>query len=139
MKRTLRYPLAVIVGWAVAIGLVAVIEGLGHILYPPPENLLLDNIEQMNTYIQSAPFAALLFVILAWYIGCYVGGLAACVIAKRASMLMAAFVGVLIYAGALTSLMVISHPTWFSVAALIGIPIITAFAGKHGKRFETKT
>lgn len=139
MPNALRYPLAVIVGWFVAILTVAVIERLGHIIYPVPVNLDVQNAEQMNSYIAQLPAGALLFVLLAWFIATFVGGVLSCYIAKGRSMLMAFFIGFLIFTGALTSLMVIEHPWWFSILALIGIPVIVAYTGKFGQQFEQQS
>ena len=103
-----------------------------------PEDLAFENRQQMNDYMQNIPAGALIFVILAWFIATFVGGLVSCYIAKGASMMMAFFVGLLIFFGALSSLMILEHPTWFSVVAMIGIPIIVAYTGKYGRRFEQK-
>lgn len=139
MPNALRYPLAVIVGWFVAIFLVASIEKIGHSIYPIPENLNVQNAEQMNSYIAELPVGALLFVLLAWFVATFVGGLLSCFIAKGRAMLMAFFIGFLIFSGALMSLMVIEHPWWFSILALLGIPVIVAYTGKFGQRFEKQS
>ncbi|NMP15226.1 hypothetical protein [Thalassotalea sp. Y01] len=134
MPKSLRYPLAVILGWIIAIFMVYSVEQLGHLIYPPPADLTSQ--QQVNEYMKTAPVGALVFVIIAWFVATFVGGIVSCFIAKGASMMMAFFVGLLIFFGAISSLMMIDHPIWFSVITMVGIPIIVAYTGRYGKRFE---
>ncbi|MDN3652031.1 hypothetical protein QWY77_04520 [Thalassotalea ponticola] len=136
MPTSLRYPLAVIIGWCVALAVVYGVEKLGHVFYPPPSSLHINDQQQLSEYINSLPFGALLFVILAWFVAIFCGGLAACYIAKGASMVMAFLVGLLIFVSALSSLMVLDRPLWFSVITLVGLPIVIAITGRIGRRFQ---
>ncbi len=134
----LRYLWATILGWCVALGTVAGIETIGHKIYPVPQELDVNNSEAMLAYMDSLPFGALLFVLFAWFSAIFIGSVVCVFISKARAMTFALLIGGIILLGALTSLIFIPHPIWFSVTALIGIPIIVALSGRFCQRFEVR-
>jgi hypothetical protein len=68
---------AVVLGVVVAVILITAIESLGHMVYPPPNDLDPADTEALQAYVMNAPIAALLLVMSAWIIATLAGGLLA--------------------------------------------------------------
>jgi hypothetical protein len=130
MTSKVRSVVAVIVGALVAFILVAAIEALGWVFYPPPPGLDYNNPGQLRIYMQSLPLGAFLFVLAAWLIATFVGAWVACFIARTRPLLFAGIIGALILAGTIANLLRISHPTWFSITAVVAIPLAAFLASR---------
>ena len=117
----IRKIIAAVVGIITAFTLVVLIEGLGNMLFPLPEGVDRDDVDQFLKYVESLPPAAFLIVLSAWIVGTIGGGLIACVIAKVKPLLFASIIGLVIMAGSVANLIMLPHPTWFSYAAIAGI------------------
>lgn len=117
----LRNIIAGIVGLIVAVALVALIESLGHVVYPPPANLDFSDPDVMRPYISTLPIGALLFVLFAWFIAAFVGTMIACMIGNAKPLIYAVVVGGLMLVATVTNLIMIPHPLWFSITAVFGI------------------
>ncbi len=128
-----RKILAVVAGLVTGFVLVACIEGIGYIFYPPPADLDMTNTEQMSNYIQTLPTGAFLFVLAAWLIATFGGGIVAWLIAKDKPMMFASIIGALLLAASVFNLVMHPHPTWFSISAVVGILLATFLAGKIGQ------
>lgn len=102
------------------IGAVAafLVESVGHIVYPPPEGTDLSDPEQLRTIMESVPTGALLFVLGAWAIGSYLGGMVATILA-RAAQWPGVAVGGLMLLGGIYTMIIIPHPWWMAAAGVI--------------------
>lgn len=129
----IRLVLAALGGIATAVVVVAVVEAIGHAVFPPPADLDLSDPEQAAKLIERLPVAALLFVVIAWAAGSFAGGYLATVIARKASIVPALAVAVAMLLGTLFSLYVIPHPLWMAAAGLL-IPFPLAWLGSHSVR-----
>lgn len=125
-----RNVLAVIAGLIVAFALVAGIEALGHIVYPVPAGLDFSKPEKVQEYVQGLPLGALLFVLAAWIVATFVGGLIAALIARTRPLLFSGIIGAFVLAATVANLLMISHPTWFAVAGITGIVLAVLTASK---------
>ena len=123
----------------IALVLVMVIESIGHSIYPPPADLDLNDLETLAAHIEKLPLGAFVFVLAAWALGAYGGGVVAGVIARARPFLMASIVGGLIMAGTIAQLVLIPHPLWFSVTGIIAIVVMTLLAGVTVKAFRGKS
>jgi len=119
----IRKIIALVVGLLAAFALVMAIEGLGYELYPLPDGLDTQNLDQMRKYVESLPPQALLIVLSAWIVATMGGGLLACIIAKVKPLLFASLIGLVIMGGSIYTMLEIPHPTWFMAAAIAGILI----------------
>ena len=117
----IRDAAAAIAGLMVTFGLISGIELLGHTLYPPPEGLDKKDLEVMQTYVASLPAAALLIPMFAYFIGTIAGTLVASLLGTARPVIYAFIVGLLVLAGTIANLIMIPHPLWFSVIAVLGI------------------
>jgi hypothetical protein len=130
MPNNVRNILATLAGFAVAFAVVMAVEMIGHSVYPPPGGLDIDNAEQMRTYIGTLTLGALAFVLLAWWLGTFLGGLTAGTLSRGSARLCAGIVGALIMAATIANLLMFPHPLWVMVAGPIGIVIAGWLAGK---------
>ncbi len=124
----MRIVLGVVAGLAVAFLCVMGIEAIGHSLYPPPAGLDLTNPADVERLMAVAPVAALVFVVLAWFIGALLGAWTANAIARRglAGWLVA---GLVVVAGVATMLM-IPHPGWMWAAGIL-LPLLAAWLAQR--------
>lgn len=119
----LRKILAVVIGMLVGAMVVALIDMLGHTVYPFPEGLDMDDSAAVAAYLAGAPLGAMLFVVLAWVMGSFVAGAVATLICNDGKSVYALICGVLLLIAGITTLLMIAHPTWmWIVSAFAYIP-----------------
>lgn len=117
-----------VAGVLVAVALVWLVETFGHSVYPPPPDLNFADTEAMRVYVATLPIGAFLFVGGAWFIAALVGTFAACKIGDANPMIYAGVVGGFMLIATAANLIMIPHPLWFSVLAVLGI-VIAAWLG----------
>jgi hypothetical protein len=117
----MRKILGGLAGIAVAVLTVMLMEWISHSIYPMPADLEITDTEALNAYLAAAPMTALLLVLAGYFIATFDGTFVACLIGRTKPHLYALFIGVLMLAGAGSNLIMFRHPTWFSVAAVVGI------------------
>ncbi|MBL8795141.1 MAG: hypothetical protein JNM56_14625 [Planctomycetia bacterium] len=118
----LRSILAVVLGIIVGGITVGVVEFTGHTIYPPPPDLDASNREALSAYIATAPIAVLLFVMAAWVLGAFTGGLVAAWIGRRAPVVHALIIGGFILLSGIASMLYYPHPAWFWVVGIVTVP-----------------
>lgn len=127
MNSNLRFVLAVIGGIVTGTVLVAVIESVGHLIYPPPRSF---DSEVICTYLKSAPIMALIFPLVAWVVGAFVAGLIAKVIYRannKPAFVAGAIQLILIL---INFFMVTCHPMWMEIIGVL-IPVPFAMLGSR--------
>ncbi|GAB3025627.1 MULTISPECIES: hypothetical protein [Oleiagrimonas] len=112
---------------------VAVIEYVGHSLYPPPENLDFSDHNAVAAFIRSLPTGAFGFVLSAWAFGVLDGTLVAIVIARARAGLYATLIGGVVLIAALVNLTMFPHPMWFQISAIVLIATATLTASLVGQ------
>ncbi len=120
---------AAVLGIIVAGLIVAAIEALGHAVYPIPSDVDFNDPVQFGNYVLSLPIGAFLFLAGAWTSGTLGGGLLACFIARERSFVYSGIVGGFVLVATVANLIMIPHPMWFSISALIAIAIVTYVTG----------
>lgn len=130
MPPILRRILAVLAGMVTGFVLVALVESAGHTVYPPPKDIDFTDPAALNAYVRSIPLGALLFVLLAWVVGTFGGAWVAARLAGRQPMLHAGIIGALLLAASVANLIAIPHPVWFSVSAVVLVPLSAWRAGR---------
>lgn len=129
-QKMVKKLIAVIIGLAVAMLLVSVIQKWGHSLYPLPTDMDLADQEFMSDYVANLPWGPLVFVLGSYFAGTLVGGWVAAFIARESPLVIAGFIGLAVLAGAIANMVIIPHPTWFATAAVIGIIVAVMIAAK---------
>ncbi len=117
-----------VAGVLIAMGLVWLVEMIGHSVYPPPPDIDFSDADAMRIYVASLPWGAYLFVGGAWFIGALGGTLAACKVGNAAPKLYAMVVGGFMLLATTYNLVTIPHPLWFAILGIVGI-IVAAWLG----------
>lgn len=129
MSPVWRKILGIVLGLCVAITVIALVQAVGHKLWPLPEGLDVRDKAALAEALKNAPVAALAWVAGTWLLGTLAGTYTALRVARDAFATWPALTveGVLLGMG-LLNLMAIPHPGWFWVAGLASFPL-GAFAG----------
>lgn len=112
---------AVVAGLVAAFAVVFVCEALGHMLYPPPPGLDINNPDDQKRMMEVIPTGAKVAVVIAWFLGTLAGSLVAVKIGQRPfyAWVIAA---ITILLGIITTMM-FPHPVWMIVAAVV-LPVL---------------
>ncbi len=124
----LRDVLGAVVGIAVAVITVMLFQWFSHFVFPPPGDLDLQDSAAMRAYVASVPIGALVLVLAGYVVATFDGVLVACLIGRTKPVLFALVVGVLMLVATVSNLIMIPHPLWFSVSAVVGI-VAAAWTG----------
>ena len=119
---------AAIVGIAVAMLIIRVVEMLGHFVYPPPADVEFGDPDEVRAFMATLPVGSILFVGAAWASGTFLGTLSGALLSGAKPLPYAVVVGGIVLAGAITMLLIIPHPWWFTIAAPVAI-VVAAFLG----------
>ena len=117
-----------VAGVLIAVGLVWIIEMIGHSVYPPPPGIDFSDTESLRAYTSGLPLAAFLFVGCGWFIGTLGGTLAACRVGTAEPKIYAMVVGGLMLIATVVNLVMIPHPLWFAIVGIVGI-VLAAWLG----------
>ena len=115
-------------GVLISMGLVWLVEMIGHSVYPPPPDIDFSDTDAMRIYVASLPLGALLFVSSAWFIGTLGGTLAACKLGDAQPKIYAMVVGGMMLLATAINLAMIPHPLWFAIVGIGGV-IAAAWLG----------
>jgi len=117
-----------VAGVLIAMGLVWLVEMIGHSVYPPPPDIDFSDESAMRSYIAGLPLGAFLFVGGAWFVGTLGGTMAACKVGNAQPRTYAMVVGGLMLLATTVNLAMIPHPLWFAILGIVGI-IAAAWLG----------
>jgi hypothetical protein len=126
----MRNVIGALVGIAVAIITVMVLQKIGHIVFPPPADLDFENRDAVAAYMQTLPIGAFVFVLASYIIAAFDGTFAACLVGRAMPVIYALIVGGMMLIGTVANLALIPHPTWFSITAIIGIIVAAWLAAQ---------
>ncbi len=128
--RTLKFIAAVFVGMMLGSLVIWGIETWGHTVFPPPPDLDPTDVDQVTELIANAPVGALLFVVLAYALGSFFGGLIAQLISNGFTIWPALITGlVLLIFGGIT-LVTIPHPMWMVISGILVFIPMAALGGR---------
>lgn len=114
---------AVVAGLVAAFAVVFVCEGLGHMFYPPPPGLDINNPDDQKRMMEVIPTGAKVAVVIAWFLGTLAGSLVAVKIGQR-PLYAWVIAGITILLSIVTTMM-FPHPVWMIVAAVV-LPVLAA-------------
>ena len=130
MRAVIRSVLTVLAGAIVAGILIALVEAIGHLVYPPPPGVDPWDRESLRTAMESIPVGALVAVLLAWGVGTFAGSWLAARIAGRAGLAHGMVVGLLMLAAGVANMLMIPHPLWFWGAGVAVFPLTAWLGGR---------
>ena len=110
--------LSVILGLAASSFIIFASEVIGHIIYPPPAGLDINDMDAVKAFSASAPLIVFILVIVAYAIGSFVGGLIAASIASQNKMTKSITVGGILMGLGAYNLLMIPHPIWTIVISI---------------------
>lgn len=125
---TLRIVLAIVGGLVAAIAVVALAEGAGHALFPPPAGLDVTRPEDQARLMEAIPLGAKIAVVVAWFLGSLAGACAAIAISRR--VIPAWVVGLTMVGLSLVTTQMFPHPAWMVVAAVV-LPMVAVVLAKR--------
>lgn len=126
-----RRVMAVLLGLVAGSVSVALVERLGHVVYPVPAPVDPDDVEGMRRMLAELPAAAFVVILFAWAVGALVGGFVAAKLAPAGKLGHGLVVGSLqLLAGVATVLMIPGHPPWF---VAIGVALFLPLAWLGGR------
>jgi hypothetical protein len=115
LRAVLSTLLALIVGSV----LISLVQSLGHVLYPFPGELDLNDSEALAKVIAQAPLGALLMVELAYVVGCFAAGALVVRLAPGFGLRLPVIVGALFTLVGALNLLAFTHPLWFAVLTTV--------------------
>jgi hypothetical protein len=134
----LRSVLGALAGIATAVVTVMLMDWLSHIVYPPPDGIEIMDTEALNAYLAAAPVGALVIMLVGYLMATFDGVVVACLIGRVQPVIYALTIGVLMLAGTVSNLIMLQHPTWFSVSAIVGIIVSAWLASQFAAQFEAR-
>jgi hypothetical protein len=130
--------LAVLLGLVASSFIIFALEILGHIIYPAPANLDLNDMEALKAFTSSAPPIVFVLVIIAYALGSFVGGIIAAAIAIKNKMTKAITVGGILMGLGAYNLFMIPHPVWTIIISIFLFIPCSWLGGALGIKFSTK-
>lgn len=119
---------SIMAGCSAGIAVIFLIESLGHILYPMPEGIDPNNVEDIKKLMANVPIGALFIVLCAAFLGGMAGGFVAGKFDTDNAKKHALIVGGILTLLGILNLVVIPHPIWFMIVDVL-IYNIGAFIG----------
>src|SRR6056297_3039427 len=111
-----RSIIAIVIGIITGIIVIMLVEAFGAFLYP---TRMANNLNEARDVMQGLPQAALFYVLAAWGLGSFTGGLVSALIARANGTNHALIVGVALLLLGLIYILAIPHPMWFSLVGLL--------------------
>ncbi len=130
----MRKVLGGIAGFVTTFATIMLVQALGHAVYPPPPGLDTGDPARVGDYLETLPPGALVFVLLAYFAGAFLGTFVAKWLGGGSGKPYALLLGGLVLAGTLLTVYRIPHPPWFVVAAIISIPVAAWLGARLGPR-----
>lgn len=123
----LRNILGLLAGLIVGFITIGLVEALGHKIFAA-EGFDPTDPQGIKAYGATAGFGAMLFVVLAWVVGSFVGGLVCSLVAKSSKIVWGAAIGGIMLGASLLNLFSLPHPLWMKLSVLVAF-IPPALAG----------
>ncbi len=124
----LRSVLSVLAGVIAGVLVIALVESLGHMLFPPPPGLEVHNPESLARLMSQIPIGAMIAVVVAWACGSITAGFAAAKVARQRHTTVALVAGGILLCLGGYSLVTIHHPLWMTVLGIL-FPLPAAWSG----------
>lgn len=107
---------------------VALAEGAGHALFPPPPGLDVTNPDDQARLMAVIPLGAKIAVVVAWFLGALAGSAVAMVVGR--TPLLGWAIGLIMGALSLFTTQVFPHPLWMVIAAVV-LPLVAVLVAKR--------
>jgi hypothetical protein len=131
MKEKLKPIFALILGLFFAFVLILLSQMVGHSLYPIPDEFRNidfsnpDNRGQLEALMAAAPTGSLILLLIGYMLAAFGGGMLAAFICRTHKVKLSLIVGTFLTIAGISNLMLIPHPTWFTI---LNLPSFLLFA-----------
>jgi hypothetical protein len=126
----LRVILGVLAGVVVGVVVIGLVEGMGHMIFPPPPGVDLTDPTQLKSAMAKVPVQAKIAVLIGWFLGTLAGASTANLVAGRRRWA-GRSTAIVLFAFALWTMWTIAHPFWF-VAAAMAATLVAATLAEMG-------
>ncbi|MFV0530457.1 MAG: hypothetical protein ACK5MD_03370 [Flavobacteriales bacterium] len=126
----LRNIIGIIVGLMVASLFLTAILFIGWSLYPLPDRVEFLRPETYKHLDRNIYPGTYIFEILSYIISTFFGGMAVALVVKLAKPAYATLIGIIFFFSVLAKFILIPHPTWFNIVAVLPILPMGYFGGK---------
>lgn len=99
--------------------MIAIIESVGHLIFPLPAGIDPQNMENLAVNMDKIPLGAKLFVLLAWAAGSFTGALIAALISKESKLPIGLGIGTLLMLFGIFNMIMLPHPLWFWIIGIL--------------------
>jgi len=126
MPVVLKKILALVIGLAICVATVALLEQLNHSLFVPASASTADSHDPSvaTAFMKNLPVAAYLMVLFAWLAGTAMGIATASLLIKRVSRLFVPVITGVMLLSTIANFYLLPHPTWMVIAAVLLIPMV---------------
>jgi predicted MFS family arabinose efflux permease len=121
-----RSVIGLVAGLIVGVVVISIFQFVNILIFPLPEGVDPSDTEALKAVMRDIAPHKLIGVLVAYTLGVLAGSATAARIAGRSRMAHAMVIGVLLLAGAVMNLIMIPHPVWFAVLAVL-IPLPAAW------------
>ncbi len=115
----MRKVLAVLAGILTGMIAISLVQMLGHYLYPEPEGLDTNDLNQLAEYVKTAPFMALFFVVLSYAFGALSSGFVSTKIANDGKQIYAIICGIVFLILSIFMMSSLPTPIWFWILGIL--------------------
>lgn len=115
----MRKVLAVLAGILTGMIAISLVQMLGHYLYPEPEGLDTNDLNQLAEYVKTAPFMALFFVVLSYAFGALSSGFVSSKIANDGKQIYAIICGIVFLIISIFMMSSLPTPIWFWILGIL--------------------
>lgn len=119
----MRNFLAMMLGLATAVVTIILFEWVSVFVWPPPEGLDPNDSAARAEYMKTAPIESLILVVAGYIVATFEGVFLGCLFGTAKRYIFAVVIGGLVLVWTISNLIMIPHPLWFTVSALVGIPL----------------
>ena len=128
MNTIIKDILAIMAGVFLGALTVMAIQMAGHHFYPLPDNIDPESVESITANMADISIGAMLFILLAWFLGAFTGALLAIKAAPIRKKMAGGLVGFIQWLMAVQTLNMLPHPMWMTVAGILAAPLATFIA-----------
>jgi hypothetical protein len=119
----IAYPVAILAGFLTTGMTVALVQGMGQKLFPPPADLDFQDPDALQAFVQQAPVGQLIWVPLAYLLSPIAGTIVAAWILQKTLWLLAVVIGTAFTALSIGMVKKYPGPAWFNCITLLAFPL----------------
>jgi hypothetical protein len=135
----IRNAAAIIGGIVIAFLTVMLVDMLNHTIYPPPPGLDFSDPDAIRPYLDTLPTGAFLLIMASSVVAAFVGTLVASYAGTIRPRNCAIIVGGMVFAATVANFILIQHPTWLAIAALLGVVVSAWLAMQLADRMASSS